>query len=478
MSHQLLYAELPYSEDSVPLFEAIRLEPWPVFLDSGWPANQSGRFDIIAADPFMTFKCWGPETIVSKRTGTFSSLENPFVLLQSELRRYSNKETPLFSDLPLAGGAMGYFSYDLGRHLEKLPAIALDLEGMPEMAIGLYDWVIVVDHYQQRCFLVGHGYDSRTGERWEALKFHLSQSHRSPPLSTFRLRSRVKSNLDRQDYHWAFASIQHYICEGDCYQINLAQRFEALAHGDPWALYRRLRLVNAAPFSAYFAIPEGVVLSTSPERFLRVNAGTVETRPIKGTRPRSSNSLADHRLALELQGSHKDRAENVMIVDLLRNDLGRVCTPGSIHVPSLCAIESFATVHHLVSTIHGQLAPGRDSLDLLQACFPGGSVTGAPKVRAMEIIEGLEPHRRGIYCGSLGYIGFGGNMDTNIAIRTLVYNQGCLRFWAGGGIVADSVEEAEYQETLDKAAAILQALGEYADSTYDNHTRSTGLGFF
>jgi para-aminobenzoate synthetase component 1 len=479
MIHQLLYAELPYPEDSVTLFEAIRLEPWPVFLDSGWPANQFGRFDIIAADPFMTFKCWGPETIVSKRNGTFSSLENPLVLLQSELRRYSNKKIPLsFPELPMAGGAIGYFSYDLGRRLEKLPTIALDAESIPEMAIGLYDWVIVVDHHKQRCFLVGQGYDPNTWERWETLKLHLSQIHHSPPQATFRLCSRIKSNLDRQDYHRAFASIQHYIREGDCYQINLAQRFEALAYGDPWTLYRRLRQVNAAPFSAYFAIPEGVVLSTSPERFLRVNAGTIETRPIKGTRPRNPDLLADHQLALELKNSHKDRAENVMIVDLLRNDLGRVCTPGSIHVPSLCAIESFTTVHHLVSTIRGQLAPRRDSLDLLQACFPGGSVTGAPKVRAMEIIEGLEPHRRGIYCGSLGYIGFEGNMDTNVAIRTLVYNQGCLRFWTGGGIVADSVEEAEYQETLDKAAAILQTLGECTDSTHDNHTKSTGLGFF
>jgi para-aminobenzoate synthetase component 1 len=479
MNHRLLYAELSYSEDSVPLFEAVRLEPWPIFLDSGWPANQSGHFDIIAADPFVTFNCRGRETTVRKRKSTFSSRENPFILLQSELRRYSNQKTPLaFPELPLAGGAIGYFSYDLSRRLEKLPTIALDVEDMPEMAVGLYDWVIVVDHHQQRCFLVGQGYDSRTWERWEALKFHLSKASRSPPQPTFRLCSRIKSNMDRKDYHQAFENIQHYIRAGDCYQINLAQRFEALAHGDPWTLYRRLRLINAAPFSAYFVIPEGVVLSTSPERFLRVNVDMVETRPIKGTRRRNSNFIADRKLALELQNSPKDRAENVMIVDLLRNDLGRVCAPGSIYVPSLCATESFATVHHLVSTVCGQLASGRDSIDLLQACFPGGSVTGAPKVRAMEIIEELEPHRRGIYCGSLGYIGFGGNMDTNIAIRTLVYNQGHLRFWAGGGIVADSVENAEYQETLDKAAAILQTLGKYASPAYDNHISSTGLGFF
>ncbi|QBQ53879.1 aminodeoxychorismate synthase component I [Nitrosococcus wardiae] len=462
MKPQSLYAELPYCEDSVPLFEAIRLEPWPIFLDSGRPTSSSGRFDIIAADPFVTFSCRGSETTVCKRHDSFLSLENPFALLQSELHRCHNKKPPLaFPELPLAGGAMGYFSYDLGRRLEQLPTFALDAEHMPEMAVGLYDWVIVVDHHQRRCFLLGQGYDSRTWKRWEALKFHLSQARRLPPPSPFRLCGRIESNMDREDYHQAFARIQHYIREGDCYQANLAQRFEVPAQGDPWILYRRLRLRNAAPFSAYFATPEGVVLSTSPERFLLVNEGRVETRPIKGTRPRDSNPMVDHKFALELQNSPKDRAENVMIVDLLRNDLGRVCLPGSIHVPSLCAIESFATVHHLVSTVRGQLAPGRDSIDLLQACFPGGSVTGAPKVRAMEIIEELEPHRRGIYCGSLGYIGFEGNMDTNIAIRTLVYNQNSLRFWAGGGIVADSVEEAEYQETLDKAAAILQTLSEY-----------------
>ncbi|ADE16895.1 para-aminobenzoate synthase, subunit I [Nitrosococcus halophilus Nc 4] len=457
-----LYAELPYSEDSIPLFEAIRREPWPIFLDSGRPASPFGRFDIIAADPFVTFSCRGSETTVCKRHDTLLSLENPFALLQSELRRCHNKKPPLvFPELPLGGGAMGYFSYDLGRRLEQLPTLALDAEHMPEMAIGLYDWVIVVDHHQRRCFLVGQGYDSRTWERWEALKFHLSQIRRPPTGSTFRLCGQIESNMNREGYHQAFARIQHYIHEGDCYQVNLAQRFEVPAQGDPWTLYRRLRLRNAAPFSAYFSTPEGGVLSTSPERFLLVNGGRVETRPIKGTRPRSSSPRRDHRLALELQNSPKDRAENVMIVDLLRNDLGRVCLPGSIHVPNLCAIESFATVHHLVSTVRGQLAPGRDSLDLLQACFPGGSVTGAPKVRAMEIIEELEPHRRGIYCGSLGYIGFEGNMDTNIAIRTLVYNHNSLRFWAGGGIVADSVEKAEYQETLDKAAAILQTLSEY-----------------
>jgi para-aminobenzoate synthetase component I len=464
-----LYAELPYSEDSGPLFETVRGEPWPVFLDSGWPLSQYGRFDIIAADPFVTLSCRGQETTVWRRQNTFTSLENPLALLQSELHRYRQQETvPFTPELPLTGGAIGYFGYDLGRRLEKLPTIALDAEHLPEMAIGFYDWVVIVDHRQQRCLLVGQGHDPSTQERWETLKLRLSQITKIAPPSPFHVSGPIESNMDLQTYQHAFSRIQHYIREGDCYQVNLAQRFSAPAQGDPWVLYRRLRAANAAPFSAYFATPAGVILSTSPERFLQLKEDKVEARPIKGTRPRAADPSVDRQLILELQQSAKDRAENVMIVDLLRNDLGRVCKPGSIHVPRLWAIESFTTVHHLVSTVCGQLAPGREALDLLRACFPGGSVTGAPKIRAMEIIEELEPHRRGIYCGSLGYIGFNGNMDMNIAIRTFAYNRGCLRFWAGGGIVADSMEAAEYRETLDKAAAILGILGEFTTPTTDS----------
>ncbi|MGH6635613.1 MAG: aminodeoxychorismate synthase component I, partial [Gammaproteobacteria bacterium] len=249
-----------------------------------------------------------------------------------------------------------------------------------------------------------------------------------------------------------------YIREGDCYQVNLAQRFSARARGDAWLAYRQLRSLNPAPFSAFLSTPSGAVLSSSPERFLHVNKGLVETKPIKGTRPRAVDQGRDRALMEELRHSPKDRAENLMIVDLLRNDLGKTCAIGSIKVPKLFAVESYATVHHLVSTITGRLGLGKHALDLVAGCFPGGSITGAPKLRAMEIIEELEPHRRSAYCGSIGYIGFDGRMDTNIAIRTLVYCEGLIHAWAGGGIVADSDEEAEYQETLDKAAALLKLM--------------------
>ena len=265
--------------------------------------------------------------------------------------------------------------------------------------------------------------------------------------------------LETEQYKTAFNKIKHYIREGDCYQVNLAKRFEIRAKGDPWHAYTLLRRQNAAPFSSFFSTPHLSIMSSSPERLLKLNQGHVETKPIKGTRPRDiDNPERDIALAGELQNSIKDRAENLMIVDLLRNDLGKVCQPGSIAVPKPFALESFATVHHLVSTITGKLADDESAVSLLRACFPGGSITGAPKLRAMEIIEELEPDRRGAYCGSMAYIGFDGNMDSNILIRTLVYNNNRLRFWAGGGIVADSDVEQEYQEVHDKAAAILNVI--------------------
>jgi len=264
--------------------------------------------------------------------------------------------------------------------------------------------------------------------------------------------------MTRSEYGRTFARVKSYLLEGDCYQVNLAQCFSAPVSGDPFAGYQALRWLNPAPFSAYLKTPFARILSSSPERFLAVREGRVETRPIKGTRPRGRTPEADAALQQELAESAKDRAENLMIVDLLRNDLGRVCTPGSVQVPELFAVESYATVHHLVSTVTGRLAPGRDAASLLRACFPGGSITGAPKIRAMEIIEELEPRRRGVYSGAIGYLGFDGAMDTNIAIRTLIHGANQIRFWAGGGIVHDSRVEEEYRETLDKAAALLWLL--------------------
>ena len=268
--------------------------------------------------------------------------------------------------------------------------------------------------------------------------------------------------MTKPEYLQKFEQIQQYLQSGDCYQINLAQRFSANYQGDEWQAYLRLRVRNAAPFSAFIRLTDCAILSISPERFIEVNQRRVETKPIKGTKPRFANPQDDKQSAEALQNSPKDRAENVMIVDLLRNDLGKVCSPGTVKVPSLFAIESFPAVHHLVSTITGELAPQHQAIDALAAAFPGGSITGAPKVRAMQIIEELEPHRRNIYCGSIGYLSVHGHMDTNIAIRTLVCANNTIYAWAGGGIVADSNGESEYQETFDKVGKILPVLTELA----------------
>ncbi len=269
---------------------------------------------------------------------------------------------------------------------------------------------------------------------------------------------RLSSNFTRPAYLAAIRRTKDYISAGDIYQVNLSQRLSAPLTTSPWQLYDRLARENPSPFAAYFRTPDATIISCSPERFLQVRGREVETRPIKGTRPRGATPEEDARLAQELLSSEKDRAENVMIVDLERNDLGRVCEFGSVHVPELFAIEQYATVHHLVSTVRGRLRPGATALDCLRESFPGGSITGAPKVRAMEIIEELEPTRRGVYTGAIGYLCFSGDMDTNIVIRTIVIQNGLAHFQVGGGIVADSVPEAEYQETMDKARALTRAL--------------------
>ncbi|MBN47078.1 MULTISPECIES: aminodeoxychorismate synthase component I [unclassified Methylophaga] len=454
MTSQLptLCAELTYQTDSATLFAAIRDLPWAVFLDSSMTEGENGRFDIISADPFITLQTRDQTTAIQYRnTDSSQSAEDPFLLLQQILQQYPQPS----NELPFCGGAIGYFGYDLGRRIENLPSLAVDSEQIPEMAVGIYDWAVINDHQQQRCWLVSHGLDPHTQQYWPELLNRL-QTPAQSGSSTFNVFGELRCNMDQQTYQTAFQQIKNYITEGDCYQVNLAKRYEIEADGDPWTAYQQLRQQNAAPFSAFITTPDATILSSSPERLLRVKNRQVETKPIKGTRPRDlQNPVRDRLLARQLQNSLKDRAENVMIVDLLRNDLGKVCEPGSISVPTPFALESFATVHHLVSTITGVLAEDQDAVSLLRACFPGGSITGAPKMRAMEIIEELEPQRRGVYCGSVAYIGFDGNMDSNITIRTLVFSDRRLRFWAGGGIVADSELAAEYQEVADKAAAML-----------------------
>jgi para-aminobenzoate synthetase component 1 len=444
--------EIPYLSDSARRFERLAERPWCIFLDSGRPRSAQGRYDILSAEPHTTLTTWGENTEISSREGTIVTREDPFAVLERTL----GERVPAFGGLPFSGGALGYFAYDLGRRVERLPVIAKADVPMPDMAVGIYDWAIVVDHLERRAHMVTRGRDERTLDEWRSIT---EVAHAETPVAycpSFSVRSAVTANMTKEQYARAFARLKKYLRDGDCYQVNLAQRFSARAEGVAWDAYKYLRQLNPAPHSAFMLTPYGTVLSSSPERFLKVDGVRVETKPIKGTRPRSEDPARDTELAEELRASPKDRAENVMIVDLLRNDIGKVCRIGSVSVPSLFAIESFATVHHLVSTVTGELDAGRHAVDLLRGCFPGGSITGAPKVRAMQIIEELEPHRRSVYCGAIGYVGHDGNMDTSIAIRTLVYCDGWMHAWAGGGIVMDSVMEAEYQESLDKAAAMLR----------------------
>ncbi len=450
----MLYSSpLPYESDASACFAAIRDLPWAAWLDSGG----SGRYDILVAQPVVTLVTQGEQTEIGDGSGVRHSKENVFSLIREQL----GASIMPMPDIPFAGGALGYWSYDLERRFHNICEIARDEEHLPEMAIGIYDWAIVIDHHELSARLVSRQRYAETAQALPRILERLqgiSSVDQSAAQSTFSVEGKITSNFSKAAYRNAFDAIQKYLREGDCYQVNLAQRYAASALGDAFAAYLELRRLSPAPFSAFLDWPQAQILCASPERFLRVQERRVETKPIKGTRPRSADVAEDARLAAELCGHPKDRAENLMIVDLLRNDLGRSCEPGSVKAPKLFELESFANVHHLVSTVEGTLQDGRDALDLLHDCFPGGSITGAPKQRAMEIIDQLEPHRRGVYCGAIGYIGHDGNMDTNIVIRTLVYSHSEIRCWAGGGIVADSQCEAEYQETLDKASAMLELL--------------------
>lgn len=466
---RVLKCELSYHHDSALLFERIKDQPWAMLLDSGQLINdatgkagsQYGRYDILVAEPFITIVTTGQKTTISQQGAEEVSDADPFCLVNQILQQYPVAKT----QHPFAGGALGYFAYDLGRRIETLPNIAA-ATNIPELMLGFYDWAVVVDHREKRSVLVSHGLTEPTKVNWPALCAKFNNPAAPTSDSTpFRVLSEIQSNLSKSAYYQVFNKVKNYIVAGDCYQVNLAQRFVAKVQGDSWQAYKKLREISPAPFMAYMNLPLNnsqsiQVLSNSPERFLQTDGYHVETRPIKGTRPRSSDPAQDLAYSNELLNSLKDRAENVMIVDLLRNDIGKNCVVGSVKANQLFQLQSFANVHHLVSSVTGKLSKTATAVDLLKGCFPGGSITGAPKLRAMQIIEELEPHKRGLYCGAIGYIGFDGKMDTNIAIRTAVVHENELSFFAGGGIVADSMAEKEYKETLDKASN-LKALLEY-----------------
>ena len=439
--------ELPYQADPIPRLESVRALGAPVLLDSADRRNQLGRYSILCAGPLLQIIDDQPAAQVQQH-------------LRAALQQLGPARWPGDLRLSFGAGLVGYLAYDYGRQLESLPCLARHDIALPDLSFGLYDWSVVSDHQLQRCWLVCH--PQVPSAREQALLRQLDSN--AAPRQAFSLCEPFAAEQGKAQYAEAFARVQDYIHAGDCYQINLAQRFSSRYQGDPLSAYCALRERSPTPFSAYLEMAGGTLLSLSPERFIEVQNGRVETRPIKGTRPRGSSPQQDQALAEELQRCEKDRAENLMIVDLLRNDLGRSCEPGSIRVPELFSLESYPNVHHLVSSITGRLRSDSDTIDLLMRAFPGGSITGAPKIRAMQIIEELEPVRRSLYCGSVGYLGCEGQMDFNIAIRSLVCHEGSIYCWGGGGVVADSELDAEYQETLTKVGNLLDALQPGHDS--------------
>ncbi|MGN4996777.1 aminodeoxychorismate synthase component I [Aeromonas sp. 61P] len=424
-----------------------------MLLESAGPLGADNSFDIITADPLATLETRGQVTTLTWHGKSSEHSEDPLALLAHTQQQLLGELELCATNLPFIGGALGLFGYDLGRRFERLPMQAAADIALPDMAVGIYDWALLRNVATGDWQLVHWGDEAGLANRLTWL-----EQQQAKPAPAFALQGTWQSNMSRAEYGEKFARIQEYLAAGDCYQINLTQRFSAPYQGDEWQAYCLLATANKAPFSAFIRLPESALLSLSPERFLLLDGRHIETKPIKGTRPRHPDPATDRQVARELAQADKDRSENLMIVDLLRNDIGRVSRPGSVSVPHLFAVESFPAVHHLVSTIHGELDERWQGVDLLRACFPGGSITGAPKIRAMEIIEELEPQRRNAYCGSIGYLSQHGRMDTSICIRTLIAEAGRLHCWAGGGIIADSDADSEYQETYDKVARILPPL--------------------
>ncbi len=463
VSFRLEWRELHDPPPMEDIFHRLAHTPYSCFLDSSLVMERLGEYSFIGYQPFLVLTTRGHRCRWRARDGrSWDTTENPFAALRRALRAFRLEEAEAAEAgglSPFTGGGMGYLAYELGRYIERLPGRAVDDLGLPELCFAFYDQVLAHDHREGRTWLfVLHPQDPDAVAR-EALWWEEAEPP-SYPVPGRAGEARFVSNFTREEYLRAVRRVKEYIYAGDIYQANLSQRFHTTLRDHPWILYRRLRRLNAAPFAAYFNAVESQVCSSSPERFLKGKGRRVETRPIKGTRRRSDDPTEDRRLAEELQASAKDRAELSMIVDLERNDLGRVCSYGSVRVEEHAVIEHYATVHHLVSTVVGELYPGKDVVDLLRASFPGGSITGAPKIRSMEIIDELEPTARSVYTGSIGYLGFNGDFDLNIAIRTVIVKGNTAYFQVGGGIVADSVPEDEYQETLDKGKAIFASLQE------------------
>lgn len=474
--------EISLNKSAFGIYKSFSEKLYSFFLDSGMDPKKLGRFSFMGIEPFLLFKSKGSDIFVDCQGWKKHFRGNPFYILKSLLARY--KSDFRSGDFPFWGGAVGWFSYDLKSHLERLPDISVCDLDIPDCALGFYDCVLIFDNLDKKTYISSSGFPElgrkrllRAKARLENLKetlslpFHIRDMERSASRTTRNRHKGLGSTFTKEQYIDAVLRAKEYIKKGDIYQVNLSQRFHTRLTMHPFGLYSILRRINPAPFAAYLNFGDVKVLSASPERFIKVVDRNIQTRPIKGTRPRGKNMAEDSLLKKQLTKSIKDRAENLMIIDLERNDLGRICEYGSIRVSEFMICETYPTVFHLTSTIEGRLRKNKDATDVLINCFPGGSITGAPKIRSMEIIEELEPVKRAIYTGSIGYIGFNQDMDTSIVIRTFIIKDDKAYFNVGGGIVYDSDPEKEYDETLDKAKALVEAVSssvedreEYANS--------------
>lgn len=441
------------------VFSALQALPYSLWLDSADKSHSRAKYSFIAAVPVETIEAQGRKVTISNANQQTVLTGDVFSILKERLAAWKTETTTLPGLPPFQGGLAGFFSYDLARTIENMPSTLKADGGMPDMAFGIYDKVFAFDHVQDKGWLIIHAADQAEAERVH--KFMMKKIADNAVEPDFETGSPLqwRTNFSANAYRHKIEKILEYIRAGDIFQANLSQRFEAiLPQGfDAFAHYMNLREVNPTPFATYMNLGNVKISSASPEQFITVRNRKVETRPIKGTWARGETPSEDEVNKQALLASEKDHAENIMIVDLLRNDLSKVCEPASVEVHDLCKLESFASVHHLVSTVTGTLKQDQSPLDLMRGCFPGGSISGAPKIRAMEIIEECELARRGAYCGSIAYIGFDGTMDSNLLIRTLLYQNNMVSLNCGGGITADSVPEDEYQETLDKAEAIFRS---------------------
>ncbi|MGH7977515.1 MAG: aminodeoxychorismate synthase component I [Limisphaerales bacterium] len=470
---RLLIQEIPTAHTPESLVENLRGENGIILLRSNSFDSSSERYSFVTANPFLTFKSFGSRCEISKSAigNRQSAIQfgNPWHLLDTLMSRFELLDE---IDLPFPlGGCFGYWGYDLKNFTEpKLPRRAANDLELPDCAVGFYDSLAVFDHQLGKVFVISTGLNSdgsrgekRANEQMEFWQGILTQRRGDAETENFspRLRAsavRILSNLSRADFISKVQRAQKYIRAGDIYQVNLSQRLTTECNFTGWEFFQKLNFVSPAPFSAFLDCDEFEIASSSPEQFLRMSGSQIVTRPIKGTRPRDADTTRDAQLAYELQTSAKELAELVMITDLLRNDLGKVCEFGSVQVPDLAKLEKFAQVQHLVSTIEGRLKKSMTHFAALASCFPGGSITGAPKFRAVEIIGELEPISRGPYCGAIGYLGFNRESQLSIAIRTAICAHGKIHFNVGAGIVADSNPEAEYEETLAKARGFFAAL--------------------